>query len=97
MRNAVGTQVVRRVFPQLFQAMCKQLINHTHPCSLHLGGALPLLTILINVHVIPWGYSVHHYLFKRASPVFFAFSEANGPPTGHTAVARKPSACVAHT
>lgn len=37
------------------------------------------------------------YLFKRASPVFLALSDANGPPTGHTAVARKPSAYVAHT
>ena len=31
-------------------------------------------------------------LFNRASPVFLALSEANGPPTGQTAVARKPSA-----
>jgi hypothetical protein len=30
-------------------------------------------------------------------PTLLAFSEANGPPTGHTAVDLKPSAYVAQT
>ena len=47
-----------------------------------------------------WNSKASHrslHLLNNASPVFLALRTAKGPPTGHTAVARKPSRCVAQT